>query len=463
MGKSLDADDIAASVATYATTASLNDVPEAVQNRVPLVLMDTIGVCIRGSETPYIQQAADALTRLGRGSVETNGATAFATGQRHDVSMAALLNAAGGTTLELDEGNQESAHPGIHTVVPAVAAGQHLDVSGKQLLDAILVGYEIGARLGDVIRPMQSGLHPHGGWSPVSAAVAVGRLQSFDTATMADAIRNAVNPFIVGHWQAAYEGATVRDFYTGLGCQHGIIAATLADAGVTGVDGAVEECLLPYTAADISSEAITAPFETLGEQYYLTESYMKVHAACRYTHAPLEAIAAIQDRATINPEDIERIRVRTFELGATLDRTDPDNVLSAKFSTPFALATRVVTGDSGAEAFISDRVADAKTQALAERVEVTVDAEFEQRASDGIWGAAVSVELTDGTTHSETVPDARGGGENPFTREEIYQKFDALVETQLSPELSEELRTRLLDAASAKRVDDILAPVTQSD
>jgi len=137
--------------------------------------------------------------------------------------------------------------PGIHTVAPALAAAESLDATGTELLDAILVGYEVGARLGDVIRPMKSGLHPHGGWAAVSGAVAVGRLRDFDSETMAHAIRNAVNPFVVGHWQAAFDGATVRDFYTGLSCQHGIVAATLAEQGVTGVVGAIEECLLPYT------------------------------------------------------------------------------------------------------------------------------------------------------------------------------------------------------------------------
>jgi 2-methylcitrate dehydratase PrpD len=463
MSGSRSATDVASTAAEYATTASLDDVPAEVRDRVPLVLLDTIGVCIRGSETDYIERVADGMAALGRGSTASGGVTVFATDDRRDVSQAALLNAAAGTTLELDEGNQQSAHPGIHTVAPALAAAESLDATGTELLDAILVGYEVGARLGDVIRPMKSGLHPHGGWAAVSGAVAVGRLRDFDSETMAHAIRNAVNPFVVGHWQAAFDGATVRDFYTGLSCQHGIVAATLAEQGVTGVVGAIEECLLPYTAADAVSAELLAPFETFDETYYLTSSYMKVHAACRYTHAPIEALAEIQDESELDPDDVARIEVRTFDLGTTLSRKNPDNVLSAKFSTPFALATRLHTGRSDAEAFTPALVADESIQSLADRVELVASEVFEARASDGKWGAAVTVEMTDGTTYSATKEDARGGGDTPFSREEIYEKFDALVGSRLSAAATADLRERILDADSAESVESILEPVLSDD
>jgi len=451
------AEDVAATAAEYATSVSAADVPEEVRDRIPVVLLDTVGVCLRGSETAYVGRVADATGTLGRGPPESGGGTVFATGQRRDVSLAALLNAAAGTTLELDEGNQRSAHPGIHTVPPALAAGEHLDVSGRDLLDALLAGYEVGARLGDVIRPMRSGLHPHGGWASVSGAVAVGRLWGFDADTMAHAIRNAVTPFLVGHWRAALDGATVRNFYTGLSCQHGVTAAALAHSGVTGVVGAIEECLLPYTAEREVTEALLAPFGTFGEEYYLTSSYVKVHAACRYAHAPLEALAAILDGTAIDPDGVEGIEVETFELGTMLDRTDPDNVLSAKFSTPFALAARLRTGRSDAEAFTPATVADADVQALADRVEVLAGEAFESRASEGQWGARVTVELTDGTTHSATVPDARGGGDDPFTREEIVEKFDALAGSRLSAATTREFRDRLLGVESVDSVRDLLA------
>jgi 2-methylcitrate dehydratase PrpD len=454
--------DIADRAAAYATSITVDDVPETVEDRAALVILDTVGVCLRGSKTSYVADVAESWSRLGRTGLQEGGATVFADGRRRDVSTAVLLNAASGTTLELDEGNQRSAHPGIHTVPPALAAAEHLDASGTELLTATVAGYEIGARLGDVIRPMQGGLHPHGGWAPVSGAVATGLLLGLDESELAEAIRIAVNPFVVGEWNAAIEGATVRDFYTGYCAQHGVSAAVLAAGGVTGVQGAIARCLLPYTADAEVTPALLAPFDTFGEEFYLTSSYVKMHAACRYAHAPLDALEAVLERTRLDPDDVDRITVETFELGTRLSQTDPVNVLSAKFSTPYALAARLYTGTSGVDAFTEDLVADSTVRSLASRVDVVADEPFEKRAVEGRWGARVTVETADGDTFAETVDDARGGGENPFTREEVCEKFDNLVGDGLTASDTATLRDRLLDIAAVEDVSSLFAAVRKT-
>lgn len=460
MPPSTPADDWARAAAEYATSLDLATVPDRVVHRARIVLLDTVGVCLRGGETEYVAAYATGGAGLCAGTpVGGPGATVFATLDRRPPVEAALVNAAGGTTLELDEGNQRSAHPGIHTVPPAIAVGEHLGVPGDALLAAIVAGYETGARLGDVIRPMRDGLHPHGGWAPVSGAVAAGRLLGLDVDELADAIRIAVNPFVVGHWRAALEGATVRDFYPGICCAHGVRAAELAAAGVDGVRAAVTECLLPYTAEAGAAADLPAAAASLGELYYLDSSYVKLHAACRYTHAPLEALAALLDGHDVAPAAVDRIVVETFALGTLLDERSPATVLAAKFSTPFALATRLVTGSSGVDAFTAETVADDRIRALAERVEVVEDDAFERRATEGEWGARVTLELEDGRTLDETVRDARGGGDDPVTDEEVIEKFDDLVGATLPADRTARLREALLEVEAAPSVDALLGPL----
>jgi 2-methylcitrate dehydratase PrpD len=453
-----DGPDVARRAAAYAVSFDPDDAPRAIRDRAALVLLDTVGVSLRGSTTPHVVDAAGALTRLW-GGTQPEGATTFSTADRRPPAVAAYLNAAGGTTLELDEGNQRSAHPGIHTVPPALAVAESVSASGEELFGALVAGYEVGARLGDVIRPMRDGLHPHGGWAPVSGAVAAGRLLGLDERAMAAAVRMAVTPFVVGHWDAALTGATVRDVYTGACCHHGITAAGLADAGLTGVEGAVEECLLPYTAARPVTPALLAPFETLGERYYLADSYVKQHAACRYAHAPLDALDRIRQRTTVDPADVERITVETFELGCRLDSTRPGNVLAAKFSTPYALAASLITGESGVDAFTETLVADDRIRSLAERVDVAADEAFEARSADGEWGARLTIDLADGTTLTETVRDARGGGDSPYTREEVLAKFDRLAGDVLPDRAVDRLRDRLLDVRAIDDVSTLFDPV----
>lgn len=446
-------------IGAYAASFSLADVPEPIRTRARLVLLDTVGVCIRGADTAHVARTPAQLAAFGVAQPGSGQSTVFAARDRRLPVAAALVNAAGGTTLELDEGNQRSGHMGIHVVPPALAYAEHVGASGRELLAATVLAYEASARVGALVRPLRSGLHPHGAWAPVGAAVATGRLLGFDADAYAEAVRLAVNPLIVGHWAAATDGATGRDFYTGLACVHGIAAAALAAAGVTGVRDAIRRCLLPTAAGrDVDEATVAGTVATLGEDYFLDRSYFKMHAACRYTHAPIEALAALREGRDIRPDDIERITVRTFELGTRLAGTRPANSLAAKFSTPFALATSLVTGSTGVSAFAEDRVHDDRIRALADRVEVVADPAFERHAAEGTWGASVEVELADGTTIERTVPNARGV-DDPYTPPEVIAKFDRLVGDVEPASTVDRLRDGLLDVEGVPDVRALLDPL----
>lgn len=446
-------------IADYCASFSLESVPERVLDRGRLVLLDTLGVCLRGATTPDVTDVASVYGTAGSGPVapDGDGATLLATGERYPPSVAALANAAGGTSLELDEGNQRSGHTGIHVVPTALALGEHMHVSGSDLFEAVVLGYEVGARFGDVNRPLVGDLHPHGEWAAVASAVAAGSILDLNADEYQEAIRIAANPFVAAHWAAATEGATVRNYYTGIACRHGIDAALLAAAGVTGIENAVSRCLLQYTAAaEIGPNLLESAFSSLGEEYYLESGYFKMHAACRYTHAPIEATTALLEEEEFDEGDVERITVRTFEDGTRLDDANPTNALGAKFSLPYVLATVIRHRTSDVDAFTDDKLADEKTAALASRVELVQDDAFESRASGGLWGAAIEVELTDGQTIEAVVEDARGGGENPFTREEVSDKFRRLVGATYGSETVETLSNRVDDVTSLDDAADLL-------
>lgn len=421
--------DIATALAQYATTLTLETVPDAVRDRATLVVLDTIGVCLRGSQTKYVKDAVQTTAQLDcAGPQATGGGTTFATADRRPPTLAAFANAAGGTTLELDEGNQRAAHMGVHVVPPALAIAEHRQASGHEFLRAVIAAYEASARVGDAIRPQRDGLHPHGTWAPIGAAVATGCILGIDRSTLAHAIRIAVNPFIATHWAAALEGATVRNVYAGTACRHGIQSAFLAKSGVTGVEGALERCLFPYVAGeDDALETLERTTASLGEEYYVESSYFKIHAACRYTHAPIEAFGKLLTESDLDPDSITSIRVRTFEAGCLLNNTTPETALEAKFSTPYALSALAICGTTGVDAYAEHHLQNERIQRLASAVTVEEDPEHTRRAKAGHWGATVTVETAGGRSFTERVPDARGGGDNPFAPGEIREKFRRLV------------------------------------
>ena len=91
----------------------------------------------------------------------------------------------------------------------------------------------------------------------------------------------------------------------------------------------------------------------LGERWEIARNYFKRHAACRYTHGALDALSEIVGQAggTIDPVAIEAIEVDTYVWAAQLDSAEPKNMLAAKFSLPFALATFIVNGSASVPAF----------------------------------------------------------------------------------------------------------------
>lgn len=419
--------DIESAIGTYAAEFDLGTVPERIERRAKLVLLDTLGVSIYGSNTDYVGDTVEAGTEIGL--FGDGQSTVFATGTRGSVAAATVANVAGATTLELDEGNQRSGHMGVHTVPPAVAIAESIGANGSELLGALVLSYEISARLGALNRPLSGSFHPHGLWAALGAAVAAGSLHGFDADEYTEACRIAANPFVGTHWAAAMEGATVRNFYTGMTCQHGLTAAALAAGGVSGMNASIRRHLLSHTAArTIDDEAITACFDTLGEAYYLDSSYFKMHAACRYVHPPLDALESMAESAPVDPDSIDRIVIRSFDAAAMLDGKRPHNQLSAKFSVPYAVAAKLRHGTSDIDAFEKDVLSDESVYALAERVDVVADDRWERRKSESDdWGAEIEIRFEDGRKRSEAVTNARGGGEKPFSEAEIRSKFGRLV------------------------------------
>ena len=194
----------------------------------------------------------------------------------------------------------------------------------------------------------------------------------------------------------------------------------------------------------------------LGDRWELAHGYFKRHAACRYTHAVLDAVLTLREGHGIAARDVDSVRVETYPAAAALDRTRPTNALQAKFSVPFAVATALVTGTTEKAAFDPEALTD-EALALADRVTVVVDEEIASRVPDE-RGARVTLTLADGAQHGHEVRAARGGDHDPFTGAELKEKSDALV----VPVVGAERARRLWDAAREPAPPRVLATLTSS-
>lgn len=405
--------------ARFARAQSFERLPEAVVDRARLVVLDCLGAMIAGGAEPEIRAAG---ARLAKSARARKGGSPL---------IAAFMGGTAGTMLEIDEGNQYArGHPGIH-VVPAVLAKARLrKVSGKQALLATALGYEIGARIG-IASKLKVTMHPHGTWGTVGAALAAAKLDRASADEIASVINIASSLGLTTSRRTMLEGATIRNSYAGFSCMLGLMAWDLAQTGFTGEADGVGAVYGGIAADDFMPEAMIAE---LGTRWEIARNYFKRHAACRYTHGALDALETIRRQAGgLAPEMIRAIRVETYVWAAQLDHPAPENMLAAKFSLPFALATSIVNGAASLDAFRDAARRDEATRALAARVQVEEDPAMTAMLP-GLRPARVSVDLKDGRRLAAEVTTNRGDTEDPYSRADVIAKFHAVAEPVIGTE-----------------------------
>jgi 2-methylcitrate dehydratase PrpD len=430
-----------------------SSLPAAVVERVRLVLLDTIGVIAAGAREPEIVRLGERLAPAAKAT--DAGVPLIGLKRRAHPATAAFLGGTAGTMLELDEGNQFArGHPGIHVVPAAIAVAADRGSTIGELLAAIVLGYEIGARIG-IASKLRTTMHPHGTWGTVGAAVAVASLNGAGREEMIAAINIASSLGLSTSRRTMLEGGTVRNTFAGWSNRIGVMVWDLVASGFTGEADGVGAVYGTVIADDWRPEEMTAG---LGTRWEISRNYFKRHACCRYIHASLDALESIVAEAggRIDPDAIERIDIATYVWAAQLAGQEPHNTLAAKFSLPFSIATTLIHGEASVDAFRGPALEDARVRALARRISVRED-EAMTAALPHQRPARVTVVLKGGKTFTAQARVNRGDAENPYAHSAILEKFNQLAEPVYGPTGAAAIRDEIL----TRRLDDGAAPLMQ--
>jgi 2-methylcitrate dehydratase PrpD len=429
----------------FAVEARSMALPDVVIDRAKLVLLDSIGAIAGGMQEPELQALVEA-------EATADGVTLIGTGRKAPQTMAAFVNGVAGTTLELDEGNQFArGHPGIH-VVPALLALAREEQTGDTLLRALVLGYEIGSRIG-IASKLRVTMHPHGTWGTVGAAVGAASLAGSDAAAIANIINIAANLSLATSRRTMLEGATVRNCFSGLSNQLGLMANTLHRSGFVGERDAVATVYDSIVADDFQPDEMVAE---LGERWEIARNYFKMHAACRYTHAALDVVTALMAEHVIDPAQVSDIKVDTYCWAAQLDHPEPGTMLAAKFSIPFAVATTLVHGAAAPDAFRRQARSNPVIADLASRVQVREDVAM-TASLPAERPARVTVTMKDGQQLSGTARVNRGDTEHPYGTDEIFAKFHSLTDPVWGSEGASRIRNVVMTIDQADSLNGLLS------
>ncbi len=412
-------------LARFVAQTRLEEIPDPVRRHARLVLLDTLGVILAGSERPEMRDLRDRLE-----ATAGRGATVYARGWPvHDSRTAALLNGIAGRSIELCEGLRLVSGQAAMQVLPGVlAVGEQTRSSGREMLAAFILGYDVVGRLagGFTPRPLA---HQNGQVSLLAAAAAGARLRGLDAAGVSRAMRIATTLLLTPSYTNAVAGATALNVAGGMSGFAAALAPELAQAGFAAQADAIEEALGQLVGAAFTPEGI---LDELGTRWEITRNYFRLYACCNPIHPALDCLQAVLAELRPTPDQVERIEVATYRFASVMRNPDPANYFASKYSLPHAAAAMVVRGHAGFAALDDTALDDPVIAALRHRVHIEEDPAM-TAVAPRLRPARVTVTLSDGRHATHSTESHRGDFNEPFAESEIREKFRELAATVLTP------------------------------
>ena len=412
-------------LAQFVSATPLEQIPGTVQRHAKLVILDTLGVILAGAARPEVRELREKL-----GATAGSGATVFARGwPQHDPRTAAFLNTVAGRSIELGEGHRYVSYQGAMQILPGVlAVGEWSAASGREMLAALILGYDFGARIAGAMK-MRPLAHQNGQAALLGAAAAGARVRGLNAADTSRAVRIATTLVLTPSYNNAIAGATTLNVAGGMSGFAAGLVPDLALAGFTAQDDAIEEALANLVGDGFEPAGLLAD---LGTRWEITRDWFRLRACCNPIYAALDALEAAIAELKPQPDDIERIDVATFGFAAAMRNPAPPNYFASKYSLPHAAAALIINGNTGYDSLNDAALHDPAIAALRQRVHITADAAM-TAAAPQLKPARVTLKLKDGRQSTQSCDSPRGDCLNPYEEAEIRKKFRELATPTLTP------------------------------
>src|SRR6202795_589138 len=449
--------DETATLAAYVANLKFADIPHEVLERAKVLTLDFLGSAIRArrdaESTPSLLGMLEELGLDGKGQ-----STVFGDAKTWTPAVAALLNGALGHSLDFDDTHADSSLHASAPVVPAAfAVGELVGASGRDVITAIVAGYEVCCRRGNALDPTSHyarGFHPTATAGTYGAAAAAAKLFGLSKEQIVAAF-GVSGSQAAGSLQFLVNGAWNKRYQVGAAAMNGVIAATLARNDFVGATESVEGkhgLLVGYSDDAHPDKAVAG----LGQIYETMKIGVKPYPSCRYTHAALDALIAMRREHNLTPDQIRRVEIGLHRNGITLTgaatKRHPTSIVGGQFSMFFTGAVALDQGRFGWDDYA--RLGDAAVDALADKVDVGEDERLEIGRSHP-FGARVRITTDDGV-HERLHADPSGEPNSFPDAQAMAQKFLTLARPVLNGRADQ-----LADAILSLERFDRVAKATQ--
>jgi len=427
-------------LADFIKNFELENIPKEVVLQAKKCLTDLVACAISGADV----LGAKILSSFVRGSMAGRECTIIKAQQKASAVGASLVNGFILNALDIDDAYTKiKGHPGALIFPSALALAELCNASGKELLEALIIGYEVGIRTGLAVHSTHREYHGSGSWGSVAAASAGAKLLKLDKKSIRHALGIAeahapMTPImrcVMQPRMAPKDGAA-------WGAMVGTSSALLAKEGFTGISTLLEQKENKFLAS------------TLGKNFEMLNLVFKRYPCCGWSHAAIDGLLKVMKGKNISYKDIEKITISVFWEATKLSRKWPTTIEEAEYSLLYPVAAAAVASDFGLAQLTDESRSSPETKALAKKIEIEHDPELDKYFPAEV-PAIVRIRLKNGKTYSSGKISPLGPKGESLSREEIREKFFELVRRSLTKTEAKELLS-VIENLEKHRIADLL-------
>jgi len=451
-------------LSTYMSAASTRALPDEVAEKAKQHILDTFAAMISGSGLPPGRAALEFARSYGGKEIATVVASNIVCGPIE----AAFANGVLAHSDETDDSHGPSrSHPGVSVVPAAFAAGEQFAITGTHFLRAVTLGYDVGTRITMSMGGpgYQAATHrsTHGTVAAFGAGAAAGCAAGLTTERMRLLLDyTAQQTSGIGAWSRDAEHMEKAFLFGGKPAAGAVLAATLIQAGWSGVDDVFSgpdnffEALAPRENGAIKADP-TALVDKLGERYEIARTNVKKWTVGSPIQAPLDALAGFFKQRSFSADDVSKVvvRIASDEANTVSNRDMPD--ICMQHMVAIMLLDKTVTFRS-----VHDKARMKDPAVLRQRAKVDVVADPRIDARRPRREAIVELTFADGTQLTEWVRDVRGTADNPMTRDEVVDKARDLIAPVLGTAATSTLIGKLLALETVRDVRELRPSLQRS-
>ena len=408
-------------VAKWIVDTSYEDIPPEAIRVANESCFDLLGVILAGSKQPL----GDLIQQYVGDQGGVPEATILSFGLKTTLPNAALANGTMGHALDYDDFGG-FGHPTVAIFPALLAIGEHLGSSGRDLLEAYVIGCELGLALQYTTKynQMDKGFHSTAVIGRLASAAACSKLLKLDQTqtTTALGIVGSMSSGLIHNF-----GTMTKPLHAGMAGRDGVTAAQLAQRGWTAGDQILEH---PFGfAATVLGKGIydlDQMAENMGKPFRVQDALMiKKYPCCGGNHAMLDSLFGMMREHNFTYEDVVNAEVDQSYLSVVMLYAEPEDELKGKFSAKYNVAAALVDDQVGIGTFTPEKIADPKILEVMDKVRTRVMAKAEEGTTDFQLGLPVRITLKDGRVieHTTAREDILGAQKNPWGFDNIKSKF----------------------------------------